>query len=368
MLHRVSSYQNDGNFSQIDLNASSTNDRALRLESFRGSHPMQGKNYRTAAGTTAYALTGADHLRTSSSQVFRHVVSIAEEKKGTAHIVILEIRELFQEDGSWQVKLRDLDCNSASYGQMIVCTVTPQPGKRSGSYRLTYEIYDPQVVTGYMMTSPLADSIHNLDRRLLDISETGGKQGVCQLSATHHVDLHAAQSEIDSFLQPFINRLRETPYSRFIENVRRFLKFGSLQGKCQHDGENLTGQYRDRVAEQLGYFASSVSMILLGSLFCDLSRTAVAPSFSLWEQPEPMSLVTPSIASPYLLAHVADIELYQLILDKVHSDYRGLRMKQPAGSMLENGAKAIKSAYRANQTLAEIAVLFYEPHFARRLK
>lgn len=368
MSHYVSSYQSDGNFSQLDVKSSSVHEPSIRLESFRASHPMSGENYKTAAGSSAYALTGSDHLRTHSNQVFRHIMSAAEGGKNPEYTVVLESREFFQEDGGWQVKLRDLDYRSKTYGQMLVCTVTPQQGKRTGNYLVSYEIYDPYLVNGYLVASPLTDAIHKLDARLSDISEENGLHGARQLSHTYHLNLHTPSSETEAFLQSFINQLRDGKYSRFVANMRRFLNLGDLQGKCSHSGENLTGAYQEHVAAKLGYFASAASMVLFGCLFCDLRCNTIAPSFSLWDQSEPMAHVAPSTISPYILAHILDMEVYQLILDKVHSDYRGLRMKQAQGSMLENGAKTIRNAYRANQTLAELAVVFYEPHFANRLK
>ena len=63
----------------------------------------------------------------------------------------------------------------------------------------------------------------------------------------------------------------------------------------------------------------------------------------------------------FLSAYALNIGIYQLGLDKVHSDYGGIPMNVAPGSRLETGAHPIVDATNLNRILALLASLFYAP-------
>ena len=70
----------------------------------------------------------------------------------------------------------------------------------------------------------------------------------------------------------------------------------------------------------------------------------------------------PGVYSPFLSAHILNIKMYQLGIDKVHSDYGNIPMSLAPGSRLETGIEPVVDATEANKTLAQLAVMFYQPH------
>lgn len=364
------SFQNDGNFSLLELHDVSFDGSIMRMESYRASHPSTGKFCRTAARTNAAHLIAADHLNIGSNQVFRHLFSI-ENRRTEEFIATLEIRERFDENGAWDVKMRDLDHRSASYGSVIACTVAPCLGVQDGNYRLSYELYDEQMGYGMVITSPLADQVTSVDGRLVDLSEPNSKLGVLRFSYTLYLHAKTQQDETVGLLKPAISMLQEERYTCFVQNVISLLKLGNCWSKCIHSGQNLAGNDVQVVSDYIKVHQGVASMILLGRIF----DTKMAKSeyqkagFSLWSEKAPLIYDhKPGVYETFLLAYLANIELYQLVLDKVHSDYGGIPMRARPGSMLETGKTPIKSAYKANRTLAEIATALYEPHFATRLQ
>lgn len=79
----------------------------------------------------------------------------------------------------------------------------------------------------------------------------------------------------------------------------------------------------------------------------------------------PMSLARlrtntrPGVYNIFIGAAVNQVGVYKLGLDKVHSDYGGVPMQLAPGSRLENDAEPKADAWRCNQTLGEIANLYY---------
>ena len=67
----------------------------------------------------------------------------------------------------------------------------------------------------------------------------------------------------------------------------------------------------------------------------------------------------PGVYTPFLTAYISNVEIYQLGLDKVHSDYGGIPMRLQPGSRLENGAQPIIDSSRVNRTIAELSFAFY---------
>lgn len=364
------SFQNDGNFSQLDLKDLHFDGLTMRIETFRSSHPAEGEFYVTAAGTNVKSLVGEDHLQKESNQVFRHAFSVEDRQLG-GMVVTLEFREKFFEDGSWEIKMRDTDYRSSSFGTLISCYVSPCLGVQRGNYKLVYEIYSPNVKANRPIVSPLEDKINALENQLSDISEKDSSLGNSVAKQTIFINLKTPQVETDAALSSLVNILQEKNYSTFVKNVEDYQRFGDFRDKCIHSGQNLIGNNPQLASEYMLVRPYRASMILLGRLFDQkmAKKQYTKVGFSLWSEKEPLKYdPKPGVYTVFILAHVVNIEIYQLGLDKVHSDYGGIPLKLQPGSKLENGAKPVKSAYRANQTLAEVAVAFYEPNLATRLK
>lgn len=365
------SFQNDGNFSLLELKDLDFDGITMRLETFRASHPAKGNFDRTAAKTTAEFLTGSDHLTKGSNQIFRYIFSIKDPKTGV-FIVTLELREKFYEDGSWDVKMRDLDYRSPSYGTAVTCTINLcKEAIKRGYYRLVYEVYNPEISSRFMIVSPLSNKITSLDKQFADISQANGRLGKLRIAHTIDLKIKTLPEETADLLEPLVKRLEDTMYSTFAQNVEVYLRFNNFRYKCVHTGENLIGDRPKPASEYMAVHPCRASMILFGRLFDKTMEKVnhLKPGISLWTEQAPLSYdVKPAGYLVFILAHILNIEIYQLSLDKLHSDYGGVPMKLKPGSKLENEAQPVKNAYLANLTLAEIAVAFYAPHVATRLK
>lgn len=150
-----SSFQNDGNFAQLDLQDVAAKGPHFRIETFRCSQPRGGFGV-TKAGSLVEVICGSDHLTADSNKIFRSVDSV---DRGPKQVVILEIRESIEFSGSCHVRVRDLDVQSPSYGHVIVATITPVPGNR---YRLDYEVRVPAPGKAPVeIVSPLTTPIAN---------------------------------------------------------------------------------------------------------------------------------------------------------------------------------------------------------------
>lgn len=362
------SFQNDGNFSMLDLRDTSPDGKRMRLESFRASQPDKLSHHVTAAGTSAFNLCGADHLVLGSNQIFRHIFSTEDTQKKEM-VVSLELREKYQEDGSWEVKVRDLQFGSASFGCVLVCTAVPLRGRQEGTYLLTYELYRPRFDKSYLVTSPLTLSISTVDADLPDLSERNGRQGILQIEHRIHVTRNLSARALEQKFEPLMHILKETAFSTFVGNVLRLIAFSNFQGKATHTGEFLTGDNVPEVAHHLGHFTSCGVMILMGKVFQLTHYGMSDPAFSLLEVDAPLKFRNHiGMYETYILAHTINVELYQLVLDKLYSDYGEVPMKPQRGSQLENGKKAFRNAYLANKTLADIAVSYYETHINDKLR
>jgi hypothetical protein len=148
--------------------------------------------------------------------------------------------------------------------------------------------------------------------------------------------------------------------SRWAANVRDYERFGDFRDKCVHPGVNLRGPHAQLASEYLLLRAYRSSMILLGPIFDPDMSAAATGNARFRGDPDPLSVdPKPGVYSPFLLAHILGIDIYQLGLDNVHSDYGGIPMKRAPGSRLENGIEPIADATRLNRTLAELAFAFY---------
>lgn len=152
----------------------------------------------------------------------------------------------------------------------------------------------------------------------------------------------------------------EPELSRWAANFRDYVRFGDFRDKCVHPGLNLRGPHARLASEYLLLRAYRKSMILLGALF-DPDMTAVATGRATFQGSRaPLSVdPKPGVYAAFVSAYILGIEVYQLGLDKVHSDYGGVPMKRAPGSRLENGTAPVVDATRLNRTLAELAFAFY---------
>ena len=156
-----SSFQNDGNFSQLDLRDEVANGPLMRIETFRCSQP-EGEFGTTASGTSVLALAGTDHLTESSNRTFRHVFSSGNPDDPT---VSLEIRETYDEDGSFEVRTRDVDGESGTFGRALITKARPS----GAGVEILYELRRPDSVPRAHNSSPLKGPIRELAPGLADL-------------------------------------------------------------------------------------------------------------------------------------------------------------------------------------------------------
>lgn len=350
------SYQNDGNYSQLDLQDAEFDGPLMRIETFRCSQPA-GKFGVTAAGTPVAALAGQDHLLPASNRVFRHVFSLGTRRSAK---VLLEIREQFDEDGAWEVRTRDVDEESASFGATLIAGAAPNG---DSSYKLNYELRTAERIKAKTIRSPLSKPIAEQVGDLVDIGspleELGARhESVRPLGTSLY--LVAERKKWSRPVNEFSTVLQRAPFATWARNVQVYERFGDFRDKCIHNGTNLTGKRPQLASEYVLIRAYRASLILLGRLFDPDMASGTEERASLFEVKEPLTVdPKPGVYTPFLQAYHLNLQIYQLGLDKAHSDYGGVPMKLKPGSQLENGAKAVASTRRANQTLADLALMFY---------
>ena len=166
-----SSFQNDGNYCQLDLRDISGSGPVMRIETFRCSQP-EGDYGRTSAGTGVASLAGDDHLSPMSNKVFRHVYSTGELSSPK---ITMEMREVFEEDGSFDVRVRDVDGESPSFGSTLISRAKPRPNNR---YDISYELRIPNgEIERKELKSPLEAKVTEVISGLSDISSDPEKLG-----------------------------------------------------------------------------------------------------------------------------------------------------------------------------------------------
>lgn len=355
------SVQNDGNFNQLDLKDVGFNGPTMRIETFRASQPS-GEFGITNAGTKVEHLTGSDNLKDYSNKTFRHIFSVEDNDELK---VTLEIRESFEENGSWKIRIRDIDEISPSYGAILIVNITPSKGRNGDLYDLSYILREPQISNKTKITSPLTDQISKLNPELAEINaleNTLGEVAFTPLNGT--INWKSSRVETEKFFQSFSKELDAEKYAVFTKNVQDYQRFGDFRDKCIHPGINLTGSNPQLSSEFVMIRAYRASLIAGGRVFDNkmAKRDYLESGFTLWNTSNPTEYDSkPGVYTPFLLGYILNIEWYQLGIDKVHSDYGGVPMKLAPGSKLENGIDAIVDSTRANKTLAELAIAFYEP-------
>jgi hypothetical protein len=102
-------------------------------------------------------------------------------------------------------------------------------------------------------------------------------------------------------------------------------------------------------------------MVLLGPIFDHHHMSsAAATGRSILKMSTPLVLdPKPGVYAVFWLAYLLNVEMYQLSLDKVHSDYSGVPMRLAPGSRLESGATPVVDSTRLNRAVAELAFAFY---------
>jgi hypothetical protein len=347
----AASYALDGNFSQLDLQDCGFNGLKMRIETYRCSHPSNGDNSRTHAGTNAAHLTGDDHLSPISNRIFRHIFSIQDD---LSMKVTLEIREMFNENGDWSVRIRDTDIESPSFGSVLSMNVT----RREDEYELDYRLLRPRnLICRELVTSPLVNTISRT-ANLIDIGADLEELGFVKHNLACQINWKDPE-QVDRQMSSFVEAMMDIEFNVWSENLKTYTRFGDFRDKCIHSGENLTGNHPQLASEYILVRAYRSSLILTGRLF-DMGM--IEATQDLWNHPDPLSIDSkPGNYAVFILAYIFGVSLYQLGLDKVHSDYSGIPMKKAPGSRLETGSDAIYSSRRANETLAQLAVAFYKP-------
>ncbi|ALA51808.1 hypothetical protein CAY60_012940 [Shouchella clausii] len=351
--------QNDGNFCQLDLQDKNFNGPIMRIETFRCSQP-EGEYGVTGAGTKVKDLAGIDHLTPESNRIFRHVFSVGYDP--TKLKATLEIRETFTESGKWEIRTRDLDPESASFGTILLAYISPV---ENNVYHLRYELLTKPSVTPILVSSPLTASITEIAKGLPDIGSPVEELGEIDTQFNGNpldglINWTTESQKAQELFKNFSAIFQKAPFTQWTENVKVYERMGDFRDKCIHPGTNLTGPHRQLASEFVMIRAYRSSLTGLAPVFdADMAKGAE----DLWDSQDPLSIDTkPGVYTVFLSAYILNVGIHKLGLDKVHSDYGGVPMKLAPGSKLETGINPIVDSRRANQTIAEIAyALFLSP-------
>jgi hypothetical protein len=362
---------NDGNVAQLDVTDTLNGGVYYRIEVYRASQPSGGYGV-TLSGSRVEDICGIDHLTRRSNQVFRYTFSLGDDQSHRGDLpTILEGREEFNPpgmpDGSWDVRIRDVDAESPSYGSVIRATVAPN-GKPQG-YDIHYELRlaDPNIKP-VPIRSPLARKITELNPGLSDLGleldklppTVGLLNNLIVPQETLPQILSLADTtkslEIDEGLSSVLNTIAQPQFARFLKNLNAYEEFGDFGAKATHPGTNLTGPNAKLAAESIFVRQYRAALVLLGRITSpDMKRGAA----ELLSVARAVTNTRPGVYAIFVGAAVNHIGIYKLGLDKVHSDYGGVPMKLAPGSRLENDALPVVDAWSCNQTLGEIANRYY---------
>lgn len=360
MQQTDSSVQSDGNFSQVEV-FDDGDDLYKRIEVFRGSQPMDLYGT-TAAGSTAAAICGDDHLAPDSNRVFRNVYS---EGQGRGNLTALfEVVEEFdpdgKPDGTWEIRARDIDVNSSAFGDAFRIELRPQDGGER-AYELRYELRDPNAEPA-LVTSPIDAPVPEEAPDLADIGSEPDRLGplsdrLDENPVEFTIDGTTTKAEIDDFLAPLLALRFDDDYQVHLRNLESYMRFGDYGPKSVNPGTNLTGENPDHIGNYVLWRAYRADMALRGRAF----RPEMAGATD--EITGPVGTgerdAKPGVYSLFVMANELDISLYELVVDKVYSDYGGIPMQQAPGSRLETGAEPEVDAGRAIRSLGDVAEAFY---------
>jgi hypothetical protein len=362
---------NDGNVAQLDCTDVINGGVYYRIEVYRASQPKGGFGI-TLSGSRAEHITGLDHLKPRSNQVFRYTFSVGDFHKTpkTELPTLLEGREEFNPpgmpNGSWDVRLRDLDAASPSYGSILRVTVAPTG---DGHYDLHYEFRVAEGVKPVAISSPLQGKLTDLNDTLIDLGEpldkhpkpVGLATGARLLALDRapeplRVTAGMTTKQVDDSFQAVHELILHQQFATFRKNLDLYEAFGDFGAKAVHPGTNLTGPNAALAAESIYVREYRAALVVIGRVASpDMARGAGKP-LSLAEAE---TNTRPGVYNIFVGATINDIGIYKLGLDKVHSDYGGIPMKLAPGSRLEDGAEPVADAWTCNETLGRIANTFY---------
>lgn len=362
---------NDGNVSQLDCTDINNGGIYYRIEVYRSSQPVGGYGI-TLSGSRVENICGIDHLKENSNRVFRYFFAVGDDKTHKSEIpILLEGREEFnpkgKPDGSWEVRIRDLDPKSSSYGAILIASVEPING--TTQYHLHYELRLASDTKRIAFYSPIHGKITDLNPTLVDLGEpldqlpqpigidnTNNLKALTNLPTTFKIQTNHLTKDVDDGISSVMELIKQNEFKQFIENLDLYEAFGDFGAKGIHPGTNLTGPNAKLAAESIFVRQYRAALVLLGRIVSpDMARGASEPK----SLAEASTNTRPGVYAIFVGATINNIGIYKLGLDKVHSDYGGVPMKLAPGSRLENGAAPAADAMRCNQTLGDIANLLY---------
>jgi len=366
----VISVCNDGNVSQLDVTDKILGGPYYRIEVYRCSQPSGGFGV-TASGSRVEYICGKDHLTPTSNRTFRYTFSLGDQSSVLTDLPsVLEGREEFNPDGmpngSWEVRLRDIDPLSASYGAILRAIVEP---KGSHSYSLRYELRPPPEIPKTPILSPLSRPINLINPGLNDLGDdistfpppvtiSEGALKASDPATDHRVEISKPSTHefLDGSFSQIQEVVRHPQFSRFLANLDAYEEFGDFGAKPTHPGTNLVGPNAKLAAESIFVRQYRAALVLLGRLTTpEMAQGASKPlSLAEWK-----TNTRPGVYAIFVGAAINHIAIYKLGLDKVHSDYGGIPMKLAPGSRLEDGAVPVADAWKCNQTLGEVADILY---------
>ncbi|KAH0556470.1 hypothetical protein GP486_005626 [Trichoglossum hirsutum] len=189
----------------------------MRLEIFRCSHPVT-------------SLAGREHLVPTSNRIFRMIFSYGQ---------LDEIRETFDEDGSFSLYIRDIDSRSDSFSRATAVHGTP----KSRGLALQFKILaPPSNVHGKVLTSPYNAPVAQLVSGFPDLADIEQQQHTgYELSIVLTID-DGGNSDSDALakLSQFSSTLQHE-YPTLSQNVSVYQRMGDFRDKHSHSGINLTG-------------------------------------------------------------------------------------------------------------------------------
>lgn len=363
---------NDGNVSQLDVADQNPGGIYYRIEVYRASQPSGGYGI-TLSGSRVEDICGEDFQKPYSNRVFRYTFSVGDNNTHKGNLsTLLEGREEFNPpgmpEGSWDVRIRDLDIQSSSYGSVIHATAAPKGSSKE--YDIKYDLLKSDSnIKKISILSPLSKQISQINSELHDLSnleQVGPSVKVLndeiRLKETpmNYVSLKKSSNtiDIDNGIAEILETISHPHFNLFRKNLDSYEAFGDFGSKAIHPGTNLIGPNASLAAESIFVRQYRAALILLGRI--------VSPEMAGGSnQPESLYLsntntnTRPGVYQIFVGAAINHIGIYKLGLDKVHSDYGGVPMKLAPGSRMENAAKPIADAWRCNQTLGEIADAYY---------
>ena len=362
---------NDGNVAQLDVADQVPGGVYYRIEVYRSSQPSGGYGV-TLSGSRVEDICGADHLTPESNRVFRYTFSVggANSHKGDLP-TLLEGREEYnpegKPDGSWDVRIRDLDSNSPTYGSLIHATAAPMGQPRGYNLQYSLRLADPKIQK-IPIRSPLPRKLTDVNPGLTDLANDLDQLGSPVELLNHAIAPKKTQPriltltnttkpvEIDNGIQDVVDTISHHDFKRFLKNLDDYEAFGDYGAKATHPGTNLIGPNAALAAESIFVRQYRAALVLLGRITSpDMARGAGQP-LSLQSA---ATNTRPGVYAIFVGAAINHIGIYKLGLDKVHTDYGDIPMKLAPGSRLENNAAPVADAWRCNQTLGEIADSYY---------